>query len=609
MDIKLGMAVLLLMATALMMFVALLCYRNRHLPMAKSIVWTMTAASFYAIGYAFEVLGSTLGEVKLALQIEYVGIPFVSTLWLLQIIQLANIGGQYRKLLTVALFIVPTLVFVVHMTNDWHGLYFTQYELNLNGTIPLYDTVKGPWYTVHGLYSYLVMFFGMALFIPMYIQALPNVRKQIVILFLGAIAPMLFNMALWFGVTVDLTPFGFAITGITYAWGVLRFNLLRLTPLALAKVFETIGDGVVLLDSDERIVNYNQAAEAVLPELSLMRKQANAASEVLSAKPELIARLRAASSGDERFPIETQEANGRRYYSCSLSFLYDSTNEPIGKLLILSDITELKENEARLRENARQLSELNAFKDKLFTVVAHDIRDPIALLVSLTELLGDEIAAADNGQAELVRELRAQVQSTFHLVDNLLDWYRSQKGKVSFRPVSWNLRQVVRQAMSLAGKRADMKRIGMIERIDEKLSVFADKEMLELILRNLLSNAIKYTGIGGSIEIEAFPGQASVTVSVRDNGVGMDEATMELLRTEEPFFKLPMFEDESGDARFGLVLTREFVRIHGGRLWFESAPGAGTTFSFTLPASAGVREPSDTNGTEAMATENDLGGR
>ncbi len=609
MDIKLGMAVLLLMATALMMFVALLCFRNRHLPMAKSIVWTMAAASFYAIGYAFEVLGSTLGEVKLALQIEYIGIPFVSTLWLLQIIQLAHIGAQYRKLLTLSLFVVPTLVFIVHLTNDWHGLYFTQYEPNENGTIPLYDTVKGPWYTVHGLYSYLVMFLGMALFIPMYIQALPNVRKQIVILFLGAIAPMLFNMALWFGVTVDLTPFGFAITGITYAWGVLRFNLLRLTPLALAKVFETIGDGVVLLDSDDRIVNYNKAAEAVLPELSFMQKQATAASEVLSAKPELVARLREASSGDERFPIETQEANGRQYYNCSLSFLYDSTNEPIGKLLILSDITELKENEARLRENARQLSELNAFKDKLFTVVAHDIRDPIALLVSLTELLGDEIAVADSGQAELVRELRAQVQNTFHLVDNLLDWYRSQKGKVSFRPISWNLRQVVRQAMSLAGKRASMKRIGMMERIDEKLSVFADKEMLELILRNLLSNAIKYTGIGGNIEIEAVPGQASVTVSIRDNGVGMDEATMELLRTEEPFFKLPVFEDESGDTRFGLVLTREFVRIHGGRLWFESAPGAGTTFSFTLPISAGTRESSDRNGTEARALENDIGRR
>src|SRR5690606_38675263 len=126
-------------------------------------------------------------------------------------------------------------------------------------------------------YSYLVMFFGMALFIPMYIQALPNARRQIVILFLGAIAPVLFNMSLWFGVTVDLTPFGFAIAGIVYAWGILRFNLLRLTPLALAKVFETIGDGVVLLDSDNRIVNYNQAAEAVLPELSLMRKQATAA--------------------------------------------------------------------------------------------------------------------------------------------------------------------------------------------------------------------------------------------------------------------------------------------------------------------------------------------
>ncbi|MDQ0877716.1 signal transduction histidine kinase [Paenibacillus sp. V4I3] len=272
---------------------------------------------------------------------------------------------------------------------------------------------------------------------------------------------------------------------------------------------------------------------------------------------------------------------------------------------MFNDITELKDNEARLRESARQLSELNSFKDKMFTLVAHDIRDPIALLVSLTELLGEELASTEDEHAELFRELQGQVQGTYHLVENLLDWYRSQKGKVVFRPLGWNLQQVVRQSLSLAGAKAVMKQIRMTERIDEKLTVSADKEMLDLILRNLLSNAIKFTGIGGVIEIGAVLEGDRIVVSVSDNGAGIDEKTAEVLRLDEPFFKVSATGDDPGNARFGLVLASEFVSIHGGSLWFDSVPGVGTTFSFTLPRSTGGRNSLD-DGMEAETHESEF---
>jgi signal transduction histidine kinase len=277
-------------------------------------------------------------------------------------------------------------------------------------------------------------------------------------------------------------------------------------------------------------------------------------------------------------------------------------------MLMFNDITELKAGEARLRENARQLSELNSFKDKLFTIVAHDIRDPIAQLVSLTELLGEELKAAGAQHADLFRELQGQVRGTFHLVENLLDWYRSQKGKVVFQPLDWNLRQVVRQSLSLAGAKAGMKQIRITERMEEKLIVCVDKEMLDTILRNLLSNAIKFTGIGGAIEIGAVPEGDRIVVSVRDNGAGIDEKTAAMLRLEESFFKEPAASGDAGNTRFGLVLAREFVSIHGGSLWFDSIPGVGTTFFFTLPGSAGGRIVWE-NGGEAKTHESDFGGR
>lgn len=262
--------------------------------------------------------------------------------------------------------------------------------------------------------------------------------------------------------------------------------------------------------------------------------------------------------------------------------------DSIGKMLMLSDITELKENEERLREKSERLSQLNAFKDKLFTVVAHDIRDPIALLVSLTELLEEEPTDRDKAHAEVFHAIRRQVVSTFQLVDNLLDWYRSQNGEVAFRPSVWKLQQVVRQALSLAGAKAGMKRILLTNLVDETITLNADKEMLDLILRNLLSNAIKYTGIGGMIAIGAYAESGLIHIFVRDDGVGIDEETARLLRTEELFFKQPGSAKEGSEVRFGLVLAREFVRIHGGSLRFDSVPGE-TTFTFTLPATAGVK--------------------
>nr|WP_275900896.1 histidine kinase N-terminal 7TM domain-containing protein [Paenibacillus periandrae] len=603
------MSVTLFLAAALMVFVSLLSYRKRHLPVARTMILIMLAAACYALGYAFEVLSRDLNEVKLSLQIQYLGIPFVTTLWFFQVIQFTGTAARYRKLLAIVLFVIPTAVFVLHLTNDWHHLIYERYVLNQDASVPLYTTDKGPWYKVHTVYNYSVLLCGMLLFIPMYWRALPIVRKQIVVLLLGAAAPMFFNLFFWAGIKVDLTPFGFAVSGVVYTWGILRFNLLRLTPLAMAKVFETIRDGVILLDYEDQIVSYNSAAQEVLPELGLIKQSPVDMGKVLSGSPELLERIRTASDGDERFPFHRFHANRIQYYNCSLSHIYESGEILIGKILMFSDITELKESETRLLENARQLSELNAFKDKLFTVVAHDIRDPIALLVSLTELLGDELAAADFEHAELVRELKGQVQSTFHLVENLLDWYRSQKGKVVFRPLGWNLQQVVRQALMLSNTKAAMKQIRMTEGIDEKLTVRADKEMLDLILRNLLSNAIKFTGIGGSIEIGAVLEGDLIVVSIRDNGAGIDDQTSELLRLEEPFLKAMVNENDSGDTRFGLALTREFVRIHGGTLWFESEPGIGTIFSFTLPGSAGVRNAFDNGGMEEEAYESYFGRR
>ncbi|MFC5469038.1 histidine kinase N-terminal 7TM domain-containing protein [Cohnella suwonensis] len=588
MDIRYWLSLLLFLATALTGFVGYLSYKKRHQRVSRTMIYLMTAAGLYSFGYGFEIISTTLRGTQISLQIEYLGIPFVTALWLLLAIQFTGgAAARLRRRYVALLFVIPVVTFIAHLTNDWHHLFYKEFVLGESDGSPIYTTVKGPLYRVHGFYNYLILVFGTALFVPMYLRSLPVVRKQIVTLILGAAAPLLFNLAYLLDPTIDYTPFGFAVSGVAYAWGIFRFNLLRLTPLAFAKVFETIGDGVILLDNEGRIVSFNRAAADIFPELA-SAPSPSFGKDVLSAYPELLERIYAGDR-DERFPFSLSRPARESHYSCGLTFVYEPGTTPIGKILMFNDITELKMNEERLRENARQMAQLNAFKDKLFTVMAHDIRDPIALLVSLTDLLGDEREDPDLAHAEVFREIRRQVGGTFHLVDNLLDWYRSQKGQIAFRPADWNLQQVVRQALSLAGTRAGMKRIRLSENIDDNATVNADKEMLDLILRNLLSNAIKHTGIGGTIEIGAVRDGNRVHISVKDNGSGIDEETARVLRQEDLFFKDPGApnKEDGGEMRFGLVLTREFLRIHGGTLQFDSEPGQGTIFRFSLPGAIG----------------------
>jgi len=612
-DTRQWMSVLLCLATALMLFVACLSYWKRQQPMARTMLWMMITASFYSMGYTLEIVSESLREVKLSYQLEYAGIPFVSAFWLLLVFQFTGFAARHRKPVAIGIFLIPTITFLLHLTNDWHHLIYRAYLPNTEGLVPVFNTIKGPWYGVHAVYNYTILLFGILLFLPMYLRAVPIVRKQIVVLIVGAAGPILFNIAYMFNKEIDFTPLGFALSGLVYAWGIFRFRLLRLTPLAYAKMFDTIRDGAILLDYDNLIVSHNDAATEAYPGLVAASGGPATARTLFAESPELLNRLTSSQHLDERFPLARALGDRTRHYICSITHIYDAGTSPIGKMILLSDVTALRENEERLREKSERLTQLNAFKDKLFTVMAHDIRDPIALLVSLTEILGEESEElADPGRtrtkAEVLPEIKRQVRGTYHLVDNLLDWYRSQNGKIAFRPQPWNLQQVVRQALSLAGARAAAKHIRIAEGIDDQLTVNADKEMLDLIFRNLLANAIKYTDIGGQIAVSASVRDGEVSVSVSDDGRGIDEETAKLLRRDEMYFKEPGFasSDDGGEMRFGLVLTREFLRMHGGSLRFESEAGRGTTFWFTLPGCAGGGA-ADNDGLAVRTYESDAG--
>jgi signal transduction histidine kinase len=218
----------------------------------------------------------------------------------------------------------------------------------------------------------------------------------------------------------------------------------------------------------------------------------------------------------------------------------------------------------------------------MFNVVAHDIRDPLAVLINLMELMEEEMQTCEESHEEIVHEMNQQIQNTFTLVESLLDWFQSQRGGMVFNPVIRDLAHTVQTNVLLMQVRSDSKNIKIISDIPDNLYVFADKEMLDLIIRNLLSNAIKFTENGGSIRLNADYADDKIIVSVSDTGSGIPTGQAESLLQETYPVSSPGTAGERG-VGLGLTLCREFVRLNGGEIWFDSALSQGSTFYFSIP--------------------------
>ncbi|WP_058300605.1 sensor histidine kinase [Gorillibacterium timonense] len=353
----------------------------------------------------------------------------------------------------------------------------------------------------------------------------------------------------------------------------------------MKKVFESIHDAVIILDIDNTLKSFNNSATLLFEQVPDKKLIGNAASQALSHFPPLLQLIEHKSEVDH---VTTHPMRlGERYYHVHYSLINGSNNKPVGKMLLLHDITESVQYEESLLQQSQQLSELNLFKDKMFNVVAHDIRDPLAVLVNLIELMEEdmqevEIIEHKGSYKELVEEMGKQINNTFLLLESLLEWFHTQRGGMLFNPVVRDLGNVVQKTIHMMNVKINSKHIRIHSEIAENVYVYADRDMLDLIIRNLLSNAVKFTPIGGRIRLRSEISQNMVVVSISDTGEGIsaDEASY-LLQDEFPKSKRGTAGEQG--VGLGLSICREFVGLNGGEIWFESFRHVGTTFYFSLP--------------------------
>ena len=247
------------------------------------------------------------------------------------------------------------------------------------------------------------------------------------------------------------------------------------------------------------------------------------------------------------------------------------------------DITERKLVEIALVEREASLEELNATKDKFFSIIAHDLKNPFNGIIGFSTMLKEQIREKDyKGIGDYASIIQDSAQKVLDLLINLLDWSRSQTGQMEFKPEQIEIDIIITEVVELLDATAQQKSITLSGKTTSNIMVFADKDMVSLILRNLVSNAIKFTNPGGMIVISAEQNQDELTMSVSDNGVGMTNETMKKLFRIAENKSTAGTQNETGTG-LGLILCKEFVEKQGGRIWVESEPGTGSSFRFTLP--------------------------
>jgi signal transduction histidine kinase len=245
----------------------------------------------------------------------------------------------------------------------------------------------------------------------------------------------------------------------------------------------------------------------------------------------------------------------------------------------------LTKQKEEIQTTASELEKANKTKDKFFSIIAHDLKSPFNSLLGFSELLLENHKEYDENERESYLKIINEVaKNTYELLETLLTWARSQTDRLKFNPEKINIEALIYEIIFLLKETAKNKEIEILSKVDKEIVIYADKNMISTVIRNLISNAIKFTPVRGKITVVVYISNdnENVQVSVKDTGVGIPPETQSKLFKITETVTTKGTENESGTG-LGLILCKDFIEKHGGRIWVESVPTKGSEFLFTIP--------------------------
>lgn len=363
-------------------------------------------------------------------------------------------------------------------------------------------------------------------------------------------------------------------------------------------IFNSIPDLVAVIDKNCKIQRVNKAMAHRLgkEESMLVGTHCHESIHGLMTPHEGCPHMAMMSDG-KGHTVEIDEPLLGGVFLVSTTPLFGRDGSIIGSVHIARDITSRKKAEEKLQEYNKELEELNASKDKFFSVIAHDLKSPFQGLLGFTDLLTDDFEALSRKEIKhYIFNIRNASYNTYYLLENLLEWSRIQSGRIQVNPVSLNLSDEINNTIEVLNSNAIRKGISIVNRVESKLVVFADQNMIKSVIQNLISNAVKFSHSRSQVIIsseikpltylhkshECSCERQCVSISIQDFGVGIPQEALQQLFSLTHHHTTSGTDNEPGTG-LGLILCKEMIERHGGELTVESKPGKGSIFTFTLP--------------------------
>ncbi len=294
-----------------------------------------------------------------------------------------------------------------------------------------------------------------------------------------------------------------------------------------------------------------------------------------------------------RYQSEAANKDGKPIWMQStLTPILDKQKNIIRYVAVDSDITALKKAQEMINNQKKEiesqrdkLEKLNVTKDKFFSIIAHDLRNPFQSIMGFADLLVKNYAELeDQTKKEYIGLIYESSQYAHSLLENLLHWSRTQTDSIKYEPSEISIALIIDENLHMLHAYIEKKGLTVTSKVDSNAIVHADKNMLDTVVRNLITNAVKFTPRGGKITIKSQDKKDFLAISVTDTGIGIEKEDLPKLFHLETFHTTPGTEEESGTG-LGLIICNEFVKKHGGEISVDSKPGKGSTFTFTLPKS------------------------
>lgn len=581
-----GYGLVLLFFGTLMAILAIYIYK-RGTSVVRWFGLMMGSNAIWSIAYGLELSSHNLDQALFFINIEYIGIATLPLNWFLFCLNFCNKESWYKKPLNLTLLLIaPVTTLSMVWTNPLHHLHYKDVKMFYDGPFPMVKIYPGTWYRIFTVYFYLLLACGCYLIFNKFRNSDPIFRKQNYSIIIAALLPWIGNIAYLLGFRplgfIDLTPFAFILTSFLILLGIYRFRLFDIVPIAREKVLELMNDGFLVLDEKHRVIDYNSSLSNYVKLPKSQKITGHAVEDIFKNHPALIKKIKDGISG--KMETQTSVQNETIYFEAEILLLNDSKINDAFTIIKLQDLTSAKKDALIAKEQALELEKVNQLKDRIFSIIAHDLRGPLVNLSEVLKMVSYN-QISDEEFKVISPSLSKDIVYTTDLLENILHWSRSQLKGFGIKKEFFNVRNTILNEINYHLPSATLKKVKILHDVFPNEVAYADVLMFQIVVRNILNNAIKFCSEGCEILITAaYQNNGTLKTCIKDNGIGISKATLEKLFKDENISSRGT-RNEKGTG-LGLMICKDFMNRNGGDISVTSEIGKGTTFCLTLPTKA-----------------------